>query len=182
MAMRWRRKPGPISPCARSKACPSPSPARPARPSRLRGVCWQGRRLDAQCSLRAWRDHACQACAADVLLYDWLRQATAKGKPAITDPPQRAGMPAMKPDTPRPILLKDYRPPNYLIYAVDLDVALHPIRTRVRSSLKIKRNPAYPGSAGPLRLDGEMIELEALRLDGRQLAASDYRLTDRGLT
>src|SRR5262245_51336738 len=91
-------------------------------------------------------------------------------------------MPAMKPDTPRPILLKDYRPPNYLIYAVDLDVALHPIRTRVRSSLKIKRNPAHAGSAGPLRLDGEMIELEALRLDGRQLGPREYALSDTGLT
>jgi aminopeptidase N len=88
----------------------------------------------------------------------------------------------MKTDTPRPILLKDYRPPNYLIYAVDLDVALHATRTRVRSRLKIKRNPAYPGSAGPLRLDGEMIELEALRLDGRQLTPSDYTLADTGLT
>jgi len=88
----------------------------------------------------------------------------------------------MKTDTPRPILLKDYRPPNYLIYAVDLDVSLHPTRTRVRSKLKIKRNPAHAGSAGPLRLDGEMIELEALRLDGRQLGPREYALSDTGLT
>src|SRR5215470_19719337 len=87
----------------------------------------------------------------------------------------------MKTDTPRPILLKDYRPPNYLIYATDLDVALHPTRTRVRSRLKMKRNPAYPGNAGPLRLDGEMIELEALRLDGRQLGPREYRCTDKEL-
>src|SRR5215831_7463541 len=88
----------------------------------------------------------------------------------------------MKTDTPRPILLKDYRPPNYLIYAVDLDVSLHPTRTRVRSKLKIKRNPAHAGSAGPLRLDGEMIELEALRLDGRQLGPREYALSDTGLS
>ena len=48
----------------------------------------------------------------------------------------------MKTDTPRPIQLKDYRPPNYLIYAVNLDVSLHSTRTRVRARLKIRRNPA----------------------------------------
>ena len=87
----------------------------------------------------------------------------------------------MKTDTPRPILLKDYRPPNYLIYAVDLDVSLHATRTRVRARLKIKRNPAYPGNPGPLRLDGEMIELEAVRLDGRQLGPREYERTDTEL-
>ena len=47
-------------------------------------------------------------------------------------PTRHAGTP-MKPDTPRPILLKDYRPPDYLIYMVNLDVSLHPTRTRVRA-------------------------------------------------
>jgi len=88
----------------------------------------------------------------------------------------------MKTDTPRPVLLKDYRPPSYLIYAVDLDVSLHPTRTRVCSRLKIKGNPAHPGNPGPLRLDGEMIELEAVRLDGRQLGPREYSRTDAGLT
>ena len=87
----------------------------------------------------------------------------------------------MKTDTPRPIQLKDYRPPNYLIYAVNLDVSLHSTRTRVRARLKIRRNPAYPGNPGPLRLDGEMIELEALRLDGRQLGPREYQRTDKEL-
>ncbi|MBO0741174.1 MAG: aminopeptidase N [Hyphomicrobiaceae bacterium] len=88
----------------------------------------------------------------------------------------------MKTDTPRPVLLKDYRPPNYVIYAVDLDVSLHPTRTRVCSRLKIKANPAHSGNPGPLRLDGEMIELEAVRLDGRQLSPREYARTDAGLT
>jgi aminopeptidase N len=88
----------------------------------------------------------------------------------------------MKTDTPRPVLLKDYRPPNYLIYAVSLELSLHPTRTRVCSRLQIKRNPAHPGNPGPLRLDGEMIELEAVRLDGRQLSAREYSRTDAGLT
>ena len=87
----------------------------------------------------------------------------------------------MKTETPRPILLKEYRPPNYLIYAVDLDVSLHPTRTRVRARLKIRRNPAHSGNPGPLRLDGEMIELEALRLDGRQVGPREYERTDTEL-
>ena len=87
----------------------------------------------------------------------------------------------MKTETPRPVLLKDYRPPNYLIDAVNLDVSLHPTRTRVCSRLKIKCNPAHPGNPGPLRLDGEMIELEAVRLDGRQLSPREYSRTDAGL-
>ena len=88
----------------------------------------------------------------------------------------------MKTETPRPVLLKDYRPPNYLIDAVNLDVSLHPTRTRVCSRLKTKCNPAHPGNPGPLRLDGEMIELEAVRLDGRQLSPREYSRTDAGLT
>ncbi len=87
----------------------------------------------------------------------------------------------MKTDTPRPILLKDYRPPNYLIDHVDLDVSLAPERTRVAARLQLRPNPAYDGDAGALRLDGELIELERLSLDGRQLAAREYTKTDKEL-
>ncbi|HJZ42101.1 MAG TPA: aminopeptidase N [Hyphomicrobiaceae bacterium] len=87
----------------------------------------------------------------------------------------------MKTDTPRPILLKEYRPPNYLIDAVNLDIALHATRTRVRARLKIRPNPAVTGKHGPLRLDGELLELESVRLDGRQLGPDDYQLTDKDL-
>ena len=87
----------------------------------------------------------------------------------------------MKTDTPRPILLKEYRPPNYLIEAVNLDIALHPTRTRVRARLKVKPNGAAGGKAGPLRLDGELLELESVKLDGRQLGASDFQRSDKEL-
>jgi aminopeptidase N len=87
----------------------------------------------------------------------------------------------MKTDTPRPILLKDYRPPNYLIDHVDLDVALAAERTRVQAQLHLRPNPAFEGDRGPLRLDGEMIELENLSCDGRQLGASQYTKSDKEL-
>ena len=73
----------------------------------------------------------------------------------------------MKPETPRPVHLKDYRPPAYLIDKVDLDVSLHATRTRVRSRLSVRHNPdarGKPGSlkTGPLRLDGENLELASI--------------------
>jgi aminopeptidase N len=86
----------------------------------------------------------------------------------------------MKTDTPRPILLKDYRPPGYLIDSVSLDVALHKTRTRVRSRLKLRANPVV-AKPGPLRLDGELLELESVRLDGRQLTPRDYALAEKEL-
>jgi aminopeptidase N len=87
----------------------------------------------------------------------------------------------MKTEAPRQILLENYRPPNFLIDAVDLDVSLHPTRTRVRSRLKLRPNPSV-AKPGVLRLDGETLELESVRLDGRLLGARDYKVTDRELT
>jgi aminopeptidase N len=87
----------------------------------------------------------------------------------------------MKTDTPRPILLKEYRPPPYLIDTVRLDVALNATRTRVRARLEVRRNPAWAGNPGALRLDGETIELESVRLDGRQLEPREFELTDKEL-
>ncbi|HEY7549645.1 MAG TPA: M1 family aminopeptidase, partial [Hyphomicrobiaceae bacterium] len=87
----------------------------------------------------------------------------------------------MKTDTPRPILLKDYRPPSYLIERVSLDVSLHRTRTRVRSRLKVRPNAAV-ARPGPLRLDGEQLELESVRLDGRELGPRDRALGEKQLT
>jgi len=87
----------------------------------------------------------------------------------------------MKNDKPRPILLKDYRPPNYLIDQVGLEIALEAARTRVRARLRMRANSAFPGKPGPLRLHGELLELESVRLDSRQLGPSDYELGDKEL-
>ena len=86
----------------------------------------------------------------------------------------------MKTDTPRPVLLKDYRPPSYLIDSVSLDVALHKTRTRVRARLRLRANPAV-AKPGPLRLDGELLELESIKLDGRQLTTREYALAEKEL-
>jgi aminopeptidase N len=86
----------------------------------------------------------------------------------------------MRTDTPRPILLKDYRPPSYLIETVELDIALDATQTQVRSRLKIRPNPELDAH-GPLRLDGEMLALQGLRLDARELPAGDFTRTDKDL-
>jgi len=88
----------------------------------------------------------------------------------------------MKPERPRPIRLKDYRPPSFLIEAVRLDIVLHPTHTRVRSRLGIRRNPQAADDDAALRLDGEHLELEQIALDGRVLAPTDYERTPTHLT
>ena len=88
----------------------------------------------------------------------------------------------MKPETPRAIHLKDYRPPAYLIDTVALDFNLDKTRTRVRSRLSVRPNPDIRGRPGPLRLDGENFELASIALDRTPLGKKDYKLSDAGLT
>jgi aminopeptidase N len=88
----------------------------------------------------------------------------------------------MKPETPRPVHLKDYRPPAYLIDRVNLDVSLEPARTRVRSKLAVRPNPETGGRREPLKLDGAQLELVDIALDGKPLGKKDFKLTDVSLT
>ena len=80
-----------------------------------------------------------------------------------------------------PVCLKDYRPPDWLVETVDLDVALDPNATRVRARLMLKPNP-QAGAPAPLVLDGDGLDLRSLKLDGAALAdelyvADAHRLT-----
>src|SRR5271168_3600942 len=64
----------------------------------------------------------------------------------------------MRTDVAQPIRLADYRPPDYLIDTVDLDVVLHPTAARVTARLAIRPNPA--GRAGVrLVLDGAGLDV-----------------------
>ncbi len=78
----------------------------------------------------------------------------------------------MRTEEPRPIRLQDYRPPDWLVETVDLDVSLHPTATTVRTKLKIRPNSA--GTPAPLILDGEDLKLRSLALDGKPLAAENF--------
>jgi len=78
----------------------------------------------------------------------------------------------MRTEEPRSVRLADYRPPDWLIERVDLDVSLHPTASTVRATLKIKPNAG--GTPAPLVLDGDDLKLSALALDGKPLAAGSY--------
>src|ERR1700728_3334407 len=86
----------------------------------------------------------------------------------------------MRTEEPRPVRLKDYRPPDWLIETVDLDVSLDATATRVRAKLKLKPNSA--GAPAPLVLDGEELKLRSLLLDGKPLAAEHFVATPERLT
>jgi aminopeptidase N len=74
----------------------------------------------------------------------------------------------------QPVRLVDYRVPDYLIDAVELDISLDRHATRVRSTLAVRPNPA--GEAGvALDLDGDELVFVSAELDGAPLAAADFQ-------
>src|SRR5918998_3232742 len=87
----------------------------------------------------------------------------------------------MRTDTPQLVRLEDYRPSDFLIDRVDLNIRLHPTRTRVTASLALRPNPAGQPDA-PLVLDGDELTLLAAALDGKSLAGADFAATPQALT
>jgi aminopeptidase N len=86
----------------------------------------------------------------------------------------------MRTEEPRPVRLKDYRRPDWLIETVTLDVLLDRTATTVRSKLTLKPNTT--GTPGPLVLDGEELELRSLVLDGKPLPNGGFTATPERLT
>jgi aminopeptidase N len=87
----------------------------------------------------------------------------------------------MRTEEPRPVRLSEYRPPDWLVETVDLHVNLHPTQTPVRTTLKLKPNPAA-GAPAPLTLDGDGLTLVSLKIDGAPVAKDAYVATPDGLT
>ncbi len=87
----------------------------------------------------------------------------------------------MKTDTPRPIRLKDYRPSDFLIDHVDLDFALHPTQTKVRARMKVRPNPGARSNSHTLRLDGDQLTLDQVKLNGAVLDSSAFTASPNGL-
>ncbi len=87
----------------------------------------------------------------------------------------------MRAEDPHLIRLEDYRPSDWLIDTVDLDIALDARKTRVRALLGLRPNPAgRPGA--PLVLDGDELVLSGVSLDGAPLPAEAYQATAQALT
>ena len=78
----------------------------------------------------------------------------------------------------QPVRLADYRPTDYLIDSVHLDISLNPIATRVISRLSLRPNP--DGTAGaPLVLDGGDLKPFRVQLDNETLTVSEVATPDR---
>ena len=86
----------------------------------------------------------------------------------------------MRTDIAQPIRLKDYRPPDWLVETVSLDVSLHPTATRVRATLHLRPSPK--AASIPLILDGDELSLVSLKLDGTPLPSDSYIVTADRLT
>ena len=86
----------------------------------------------------------------------------------------------MRTEQANPVRLEDYRPPDWLIETVELDVALHPTATSVRATLKLSPNPA--SGPAPIVLDGDGLTLVSLKLDGSVLHPDNYVATPDRLT
>ena len=67
---------------------------------------------------------------------------------------------------------EDYRPPDWLVPEIELDFALDPERTRVRSRLAVRRNGDHDR---PLRLDAEGLTIVEVSVDGAPAAFSHER-------
>ena len=88
----------------------------------------------------------------------------------------------MRTEEPRPVRLSEYRPPDWLVETVDLDVKLHPTQTPVRATFKLRPNSAAGGAPAPLVLDGDGLKLVSLKIDGAPLAPDGYVASPDGLT
>jgi aminopeptidase N len=86
----------------------------------------------------------------------------------------------MRTDTAQPVRLQDYRPPEWLVDKVSLDVWLHPTRARVKATLSLRPSPT--SAAAALVLDGDGLSLVSLKLDGAAVPAGSFVASPDGLT
>jgi aminopeptidase N len=86
----------------------------------------------------------------------------------------------MRTDTAPPIRLQDYRPPDWLVDTVSLDVSLHPTQTKVRATLKLRPNPENPAAA--LTLDGDGLNLVSLKLSAKPRVSAASLISPTGPT
>jgi len=85
----------------------------------------------------------------------------------------------MKTDLPQSFRRLEYRPPNYTFGQVELDIALDPARTIVKSRIEVL--PGKSHEAGmPLVLQGQELEFVSLRINGE--AHRHFELTPETLS
>lgn len=87
----------------------------------------------------------------------------------------------MRTETPPLIRLEDYRPTDYLIETVGLDIRLAPEAARIVSKLAIRPREGTPPQT-PLVLDGDGLVLKGISLDSTPLPDSAHVATPDRLT
>jgi aminopeptidase N len=80
------------------------------------------------------------------------------------------------------VYLKDYLPSEYSIERVELDFDLNPTVTTVTSTLNVIKNPKAETNTKQLVLNGEQLELQAISINGKPLATTEYTLGSDTLT
>src|SRR6185312_9229410 len=85
----------------------------------------------------------------------------------------------MRTDTPQPIRLADYTPPDFLVDEVHLDFDLAPSQTRVKARLAVRRNGEHER---PVKFNGERLKLVSVAIDGRALKPAEYEVDEEFLT
>ncbi|MFC4294047.1 aminopeptidase N [Novosphingobium tardum] len=85
--------------------------------------------------------------------------STPPGNPELADA-------APPPQAPAIIQRKDYRVPEWLVPTIDLDFALKLDATRVKSTLRVERNP-HGEQGTTLRLNGDGITADSVTVDGQ---------------
>ncbi|MEO1701483.1 MAG: aminopeptidase N [Pseudomonadota bacterium] len=79
------------------------------------------------------------------------------------------------------ILLRDYKPPSYLVRFVDMRFELDREKTLVHTKLTIER-PERTSTEIPLFLDGHSLTLVSVTLDGHAVAREQISVTSAGLS
>ncbi|MFN3213917.1 MAG: aminopeptidase N [Henriciella sp.] len=83
----------------------------------------------------------------------------------------------MRTETPVQIKLADYAPYPFAIDQVEMHFDLEPGATKVRTKMQVRRL-----GAGDLVLDGVQVKLDSIALDGAELAADVYQISEETLT
>lgn len=81
----------------------------------------------------------------------------------------------------RTVYLKDYRSPAFLIDRVDLNVELYDDYALVHAVLTIRRNPASKTNPEDLALKGELLTLEAIKINQQVIEQPAYQVTPHEL-
>jgi aminopeptidase N len=88
----------------------------------------------------------------------------------------------MQANNPKTTYRSDYTAPEYLVGHIELTFLLDAAQTRVKSRIRMQKNPDSDNPNAPLVLNGEALQLESVSLNGLLLKPEHYQLTDEQLT